>query len=227
MIASWDVARKVLTQLEPELKKGRPVSIRMDFGGYDRTKPVENTTGFLSSSGTKVFKKRWMLLSFTLMDGTQVLMEAAELCKRKQKAKRKYTKMKDNIADELSITLRPPRGKAHASTGALPPMMQQMNPRLLKAQVKSRAAVFQFRTQAGTRLRAPRGMDGALGPEQPPVGKQCPRRADHQLPDRDVRGRTFVTSLHFRVRRRPHHRGALPPGSAPGLGRRGGLRRSI
>ena len=104
-----DVVRAILDTLGPEMHLKRPVGINLDFHGYHRSKPVSKNLSW--GSGTRVFAKRWLHLSFCLLDGTAVAVHATSHVKRKSKAKRKYTKVKDRIVDEIDIYFKLGQGR--------------------------------------------------------------------------------------------------------------------
>lgn len=152
------VVSHLVEVLRPELHKKRPVKMWVDFRGYERAKPQQDTTGFLRSSGSKVFVKRWLRMTFVLLDGTQVALQARSTCKRKQKAKRKYTKIKDTVTDELEVFVRPPSNVALDPSatarvqGALRPPRGPM-PVARGVKIKPRVLQASFRWGPGRRLR--------------------------------------------------------------------------
>lgn len=91
-------ARELLSTLAPELKRGRPVKLDLDFRLYDN----------YSSDGV------WMTLQTTLEDGTGLQLGVSTHFKRKARAKRKYTKIKDKIHERLTLTFIPPKGRRFA-----------------------------------------------------------------------------------------------------------------
>ncbi len=147
-----EVAHDLLNVLAPEMRK-RPVVLFLDFEGYDRTPPVEDSTGTWSATGVKVFEKPWMRLRFELLDATQVELTIVTKCKRKQKAKRKYTKKKDALVEELTLHFKPSKKKAFdpAIAQRIPQAMKSGIPGLVNAQIKPRAARFCFRTRRSDR----------------------------------------------------------------------------
>lgn len=88
-------ARELLSALAPELKRGRPVKLDLDFRLYDN----DRTDGV------------WMTLATTLEDGTGLALDVSTHFKRKTRAKRKYTKIKDKIHERLTLTFTPPKGR--------------------------------------------------------------------------------------------------------------------
>ncbi len=151
-----DVVRGLVKHLRPELKARRPLRVRLDFRGYDRTRPLGNTTKWYRATGSKVFKRQWLTMNFVLLDGTTVHLEASSTCKRKQKAKRKYVKLKDKVVDELVIKYRPAKGRVldpnkQSAVEAGVPKSQALS--LVSCKIRPRVAQFVLRTRPGMRTR--------------------------------------------------------------------------
>lgn len=172
-----DVAETLCRAVVPDLKKRAPVGLSIDFRGYDKGKPASDTTRFWSSTGVKTFIKPWLRMNMTLLDGTRVLIEAETHCKRKQKSKRKYTKMKDRVIDQLTLTFRPPADRAldseqasaitkrvsvagHGSSRASG-LRSNLGLDLVSCRIKPRVAVMCFRTLPSLRVRGRGGWNGS------------------------------------------------------------------
>lgn len=151
-----DVPRHLLETLRSEILDKRLVKLWMDFGSYENAKKLEDTTKWYNKTGTLRFVRPWLRMTFTLLDGTEVALHARTSCKRKQKQKRKYTKMKDTVIDEVSVFVKPPkdksldpaaadRARAALSGGA------GVVPRGVK--VKPRVLLATFRCGPGLRIR--------------------------------------------------------------------------
>lgn len=152
-----DAVWTLLHKLQHEMKGA--VTLLLDFHGYAETKPLANTTGFFRGTGEKHFEKLWLRLRFFLKNGMQVDLTCKTVCKRKQRAKRKYTKIKDRIVDELVLDLRLPKGTS-IDKGAGARIVQgfgSLNPRLRKCQTRGRVASFSFSTAPAVRLRSRAG----------------------------------------------------------------------
>ncbi|MBK8011608.1 MAG: hypothetical protein IPK13_09665 [Deltaproteobacteria bacterium] len=174
-----DVAETLCRVMASDLKKRAPVGLSLDFRGYDKGKPAADSTRFWSSTGVKTFVRPWLRMNMTLLDGTRVLVEAETHCKRKQRAKRKYTKMKDRVTDHLTLTFRPPADRTldreHASliqqrlslTGRGGPrdastrLPSAIGLELVRCRIKPREAVMCFRTAPSLRVRARGGWTGS------------------------------------------------------------------
>ncbi len=103
-------ASKLLQTLGPELKRSKPIALQMDFGGYEKAIPLQEEGNW--SQKNFVWKKPWLKMSFVLLDGSTVGLEASSSVKRKEISKRKWTKKKDKIIEDLIVTIKPPKGRS-------------------------------------------------------------------------------------------------------------------
>jgi hypothetical protein len=149
--------RHPLSVLAPEIKEARKVAVWIDFGSYEKTKPVFNDTGFFNSSGQKIYKKpEWLRLRFSLLDGTAVRVTASTTVKRKQKAKRKYVKIKDKVTDELTVQLKAPPGRtlrAEDANQLAARFKAQTGIHVTGCRIKPRVCEMRFRAGPGVRVR--------------------------------------------------------------------------
>ena len=132
-------AREILATLAPELRRGRPVRLDIDFRLYDNP----------STDGV------WMKLAGTLHDGTGVDLRISTHHKRKTRRKRKYTKIKDKLHERLVLTFTPPKGRRFdpdAQSRIAPAAISGLSLRGVK--VSPKAAELQFSTPAMLRIRA-------------------------------------------------------------------------
>jgi hypothetical protein len=153
-------ARRLLEVLGGDLKPGTPVALKIDFGGYDRSKPVAKAGGFFSTVKEYQFVKRdWLDLRFTLADGTRVKLTASTHAKRKTKAKRKYTKVKDKISERLNLIFTAPKGRTlnPAMGHALRQRLHRGQMRITTCKVKPRAAMIGFSFGVASRYRGRAG----------------------------------------------------------------------
>lgn len=96
---------ELLKSLRPELARKGRVRLQLDFGGFSQTSPVTRTRQ------KACYVHRWLALSFRLLDGTTVRLDATLHAKRKRKAKRKYTKVTDKAFELVTVRLLPPEGQ--------------------------------------------------------------------------------------------------------------------
>jgi hypothetical protein len=150
------VVRRLVEVLAADMKRTAPVQLWLDFGGYHRARAQGRGRGLFRSTGQLTFERPWLRMAFTLADGSQLAVHARTTCKRKEKSKRKYTKVKDGIVDELSVFVRPPRGQAFdpgavARAQACLPSSLDLTCKALR--VKPRVTELEFRSGRALRLR--------------------------------------------------------------------------
>jgi len=139
----------VLSTFASELRPKRPVNLAADFTGLEKTPATKD-------GARKIYRHDWLRLELPLADGTTARIQASSSLKRKSRAKRKYTKHKDQVSDQLTIQLIPPKGKRLSAEGKTPrPQLDGLT--LTRAQVKPRQATFTFRSRSPLRRVHGRG----------------------------------------------------------------------
>lgn len=98
-----EVPLQLLRTLVGELSPKANVVLDLDFRGYTKVKKE-------SADGASVYNQEWMRMGLVLSNGGAMQISARTLCKRKSKRKRKYTKHKDKLREELALEIRPPKG---------------------------------------------------------------------------------------------------------------------
>ncbi len=139
-----EVVQSLLTQLGPELRRNRPVKVDVDFSAYTH------------SGGSH----EWLKLDLALMDGTGVRVQGVTSFKRKTRAKRKYTKIKDKVRDRLIVTLAPPKGHAFNTGAQLQTGARVGGMTVRRWSVKPRAARVEFETGVMMRVKGRQGWTG-------------------------------------------------------------------
>ncbi|MCA9719553.1 MAG: hypothetical protein H6713_26750 [Myxococcales bacterium] len=139
-----EVVDSVLRALGPELRSNRPVKVDVDFSAYTH------------SDGNH----EWLKLELGLQDGTAVRVQGVTSFKRKTRAKRKYTKIKDKLIDRLIVTLSPPKGRAFDPQAKLRANQRVGGLRVRRWSVKPRAARVEFETGRMMRVRGRGGWTG-------------------------------------------------------------------
>lgn len=125
----------------PELRRRKPVIVRLDFTGYDRHAAE-------SASGIKLYAQRWLELSLPLEDGSTVTASVTLQVKERARAKRKYTKIKSKQMETLTVRVSPPSGKAFTPKSGLERHRGRRlsGVALARASVQARQAVFVWST---------------------------------------------------------------------------------
>lgn len=133
-----EIARNLLRILQTELRDGRPSHLSMDFRGYDNH----------HSDGV------WLNLKTVLHDGVGVQLEVSTHHKRKTRAKRKYTKIKDKIWERVTLKLSPPKGKRF-DPAAAQRLRRLPVPKMAvrSSKVAPKAATFVYETRRMVRVR--------------------------------------------------------------------------
>ncbi|MEZ4442652.1 MAG: hypothetical protein R3B72_26395 [Polyangiaceae bacterium] len=145
----------VIRTFAPELQAGRPVVLTADFTDVTRA-PGQG------SGSVDVRRHVWLDLTLPLADGSSAELTAERRLKRKSRAKRKYTKLKDTLVDQLTIRLTPPKGKAFPESAKLRrPRVGGL--RVARATVTPRHAVFVLQTHPFGRLFNRLGWQGQRG----------------------------------------------------------------
>lgn len=144
-----DVALHLIESLESELDPKSNVVLDMDFRSYQKTQGRRE-------GAVSIYTQPWMRMGLVLRDGSALQITAATLCKRKSKRKRKYTKTKDKVVEELALDIRPGKGKRMdaQSTGRVAKALARPLPgaRLKRCRVRPRGAEVVFATEALVRV---------------------------------------------------------------------------
>jgi hypothetical protein len=110
-------ARRLLALLRADIPKEWPVAIEVDFRPYDKTEPLEKTGGRF---GPKAFRyeQRWLQLRANLADGTALVVSLTDRVSRKEKPKRKRTKVSETFVTLAALSLRLDKRYGDASAAA-------------------------------------------------------------------------------------------------------------
>ena len=91
-----DVPTKVLSVLRADLPKDAPVELTVDFRDYRKGgQLLSEDRGFFKPVSVYRYDHEWLEVKAKLVDGTAVSLRAAEQVTRKEKRKRKYTKVSE------------------------------------------------------------------------------------------------------------------------------------
>jgi len=141
----------LLGVLTTDVKPTTAVGLVMDFRGYHR--PDAKVAG----GG---FQRKWLSTRLPLVDRSTAELSVATHCKRKTRAKNKYTKVKDKLIEELTVEIRPPKGTSFAPDAANR-LRQRFNNisglRTVRCKVASKAMRVVFRTPPALRIRGRAG----------------------------------------------------------------------
>ncbi|MEM9697118.1 MAG: hypothetical protein AAGA56_31585 [Myxococcota bacterium] len=134
----------LLSTFASELRRGRPVRLQANLSGLTKM-PAQR------DGDRTVYTCDWLHVALPLADGTRALVMARGSLKRKKRRKRKYTKLKDVLAEQLTVQFIPPKGTNYAAN-ASPPRPDVSGFYLTRAEIRPRRALFMFRSRT-PRLR--------------------------------------------------------------------------
>ena len=119
----------ILKYVGRDMAPDAPVSVRIDFNSYLDARFVSSSSpaGLFGSVSSKSFKVPWLALSGKLIDGSRFDLSALILGKRKEKRKRKYTKVREGFRERVALSLAVKAAK-YPTLAELPARLQATNP---------------------------------------------------------------------------------------------------
>lgn len=115
-----DAPRRFLEVAGRDLRSDRPMKVTVDLRDHRARafrRPVDGRKG-----RCKAFRMRWLELEGRLEDGTALCLSVERDIRRKEKPKRKYTKVNERLQDRIDLALRPATSDAETLRSALPPL---------------------------------------------------------------------------------------------------------
>lgn len=137
-----------LVALAPDLHRKRPIVVDLDFSAY---------SDHLEARGEEAFCHGWLSLGLPLADGSQVRVEVTLRVKRKARSKRKYTKVKARMLEQVAVKVAPPRGQCFAARSPFAGQRQLAGLRLSRALVQPGQALFDWSTEPALCVRGRHG----------------------------------------------------------------------
>jgi hypothetical protein len=102
-----DIARQFFAVLAQDIPRQARCQVRLNGDGFEKHgQVVEQTGGLLSSLKTISYEDPWGLLAGRLYDGSAFKVTLTQRVKRKSKAKRSYTKIRERHQEKVSLALR-------------------------------------------------------------------------------------------------------------------------
>jgi hypothetical protein len=98
-------ATRVVSLLRADIPADWPVALSVDFRPYQKTAPVEKTGGWTGPRASR-YEQRWLELKSQLADGTSVSASITDSVSRKEKPKRKRTKVAERFSTTAVLVLR-------------------------------------------------------------------------------------------------------------------------
>jgi hypothetical protein len=115
-------ARRVLSVLRADIPAGWPIGLTVDFRPYDKAgPPLEKVEPGWGKPKQYKYAQQWLELRANLADGCSVVAALSDKVSRKEKPKRKRTKVAETFATEASVSVRLARhyGSAEAVAARL------------------------------------------------------------------------------------------------------------
>lgn len=108
-----DAALRLLRVLKTDIPKDETIELNLDFRDYRVGGKLLNKEGGMFS-GLKVYdyEHAWISLTARLADGNVVTMAVTDEITRKEKSKRKYTKVRERTSSDLSLLIKLREGDA-------------------------------------------------------------------------------------------------------------------
>ena len=110
-------ARRLISVLKADVPAGWPLGLEVDFRSYTDGGVVVEKTGTSSGPRSAKYSHEWLVLRANLADGSSVVATLADKVSRKEKPKRKRTKIAETFVTKASVTVR--LGKRHGSAEAV------------------------------------------------------------------------------------------------------------
>ncbi|MCU0241194.1 MAG: hypothetical protein MUF51_02075 [Vicinamibacteria bacterium] len=99
-------ALRVLKVLRADIAQAEKVSLRLDFRGYQAGGQLLSKEGLTGGQKNLRYSHAWMELRTRLADGTFVRLAITDHVRRKEKPKRKYTKVNERTVCQASVVAR-------------------------------------------------------------------------------------------------------------------------
>jgi hypothetical protein len=103
-----EAGREFFYVLGQDMPSGAQCSVDIDFQGYKKHGKLvdKKSEGFLGSIRQFAYQDSWFSASGKLHDGNSFKLEIEQSVKRKEKSKRKYTKINEAIRETVKMALR-------------------------------------------------------------------------------------------------------------------------
>ncbi len=103
----YQIVAGVVRHLSCDMPPETPWRVRVDFNDYQQREYLkERTGGSFSSVSSAKYAIPWLRLDGTLVDGNKFRVTAVMTVKRKEKHKRKYTRVKEVFREQVTLNLR-------------------------------------------------------------------------------------------------------------------------
>ena len=108
-----EAALRVVKVLRADIPAQEEIGLKLDFRGYRAGgRLVTKEGGWFSSLKVYDYEHAWFDFTAKLADGNVVALAVTEEVTRKEKSKRKYTKVRERISSEVSLSVKLREGDA-------------------------------------------------------------------------------------------------------------------
>ncbi len=108
-----DAALRLVQVLRADIPAQESVALRLDFRDYRRGgRLVTKEGGMFSSLKVYDYEHAWLDFSARLADGNVVAIAVVDEVTRKEKSKRKYTKVRERVSSDVSLSVKLREGDA-------------------------------------------------------------------------------------------------------------------
>jgi hypothetical protein len=101
----YHLAGEVLRHLACDMRRDATATLTLDFNNYHQDR-YRTGTGRVSNYQLSSYELPWLALETPLIDGNRLRLETAMQVKRKERAKKKYTKVKEMLWEDVTLTLK-------------------------------------------------------------------------------------------------------------------------
>jgi hypothetical protein len=159
---------QVLRMLRADTPHNAPVELTADFRHYDKGGKLieEEKAGVFGAATTRKYSHEWLRLRGFLADGTHYQISAVDDVSRRDKRKRKYTKVKERVKGSLSLQLRF-RAAKYGDINAVAATLKAMTPpsplSLKRLASKGRRLSITLGGQIAVRVKGRYGTEEQIG----------------------------------------------------------------
>lgn len=109
----YELPTQLLHYLSADMAADEPIEIEIDFNTYHQPKHrTAQESSWFSSESSSSYEQPWLRMRGKFLDGNRFRLESTLQVKRKEKRKRKYTKVREEFGEELQLTLQIRRSDA-------------------------------------------------------------------------------------------------------------------
>lgn len=166
----YRLVAEVLPFLALDIPSDRPVAVAIDFNDYHQKKyQAASEGGMVSATHQYAYSLPWLRLEGALCDGSRFRLAATMVVKRKERRKRKHTKVKEAFRDNITLALRvkPNRYAGLERAAELIAEADALEGINFKgARVDGPRVILSAVTDRKVRVKARSGTTGEKGPDQ-------------------------------------------------------------